>query len=300
MTGDPNILLGGETLRYTITVKNVGTVQRCECRAARRCTREYDLRGRQHEVERRGGCGRRRPVPAGERHADPLAGGHDTGSMPADAPSNPANVATITFDVVVDTSVTNGTVISNQGFVTANGSGIVDHPSDDPDTPTADDPTRDIVGNLPLLYAEKRVALFGDLGSPGRRSGRRAALHDHRTESGASPATGVICATPYLRIPPTSRIRRCSTDHRLVGQDGGVSPLASGINAGNLARSDCSSPVRSARQRRHAAAGHCVSATRPLLTAPNCRMSRPMATAIRQRPRNQRLSWWVPAPSSPH
>ena len=45
------------------------------------------------------------------------------GSMPADASSNPANVATITFDVVVNPSVVDGTVISNQGFVTAVDSG---------------------------------------------------------------------------------------------------------------------------------------------------------------------------------
>ena len=36
-----------------------------------------------------------------------------------------------------------GTVISNQGFVS--GSGFVDQPSDDPRTPTPNDPTRDTV-----------------------------------------------------------------------------------------------------------------------------------------------------------
>ena len=102
------------------------------------------------------------------------------GSMPADASSSPANVATITFNVVVNPGVVNGTVISNQGFVTAVDNGIVDQPSDDPDTPTANDPTRDIVGNLPLLYAEKRVTLVRRSRLAGhRRSGRRAALHDH-------------------------------------------------------------------------------------------------------------------------
>jgi len=64
------------------------------------------------------------------------------------------------FDVIVDPNVINGTVISNQGFVTAVDHGIVDVPSDDPTTPIANDPTRDIVGNLPLLYAEKRVELL--------------------------------------------------------------------------------------------------------------------------------------------
>ena len=82
-------------------------------------------------------------------------------------PAARRNVATITFDVVVDPSVIDGTVISNQGFVSATSAGITDRPSDDPATPIVDDPTRDIVGNLPLLYADKRVALQVDQGSPG-------------------------------------------------------------------------------------------------------------------------------------
>src|SRR5207247_10884780 len=89
------------------------------------------------------------------------------GSMPADASGNPANVATITLDVVVIPTVPDGTVISNQGFVSAVSNGIVDQPSDDPDTPIPNDPTRDIVGNHPLLYAAKQVALLVDLGTRG-------------------------------------------------------------------------------------------------------------------------------------
>ena len=34
LTGDPNVLLAGETLRYTITVKNIGNGQCRERRAA--------------------------------------------------------------------------------------------------------------------------------------------------------------------------------------------------------------------------------------------------------------------------
>src|SRR6185295_5988414 len=77
--------------------------------------------------------------------------GSAPGSMPADASSNPANVATITFNVTVSQNLINGTIISNQGFVTATGSGIVDQPTDDPSTPIANDPTRNVVGRLPLL-----------------------------------------------------------------------------------------------------------------------------------------------------
>src|SRR5206468_9412437 len=63
------------------------------------------------------------------------------GSMPADASSSQANVATITFEVVVDPNAASGTVISNQGFVSV--TGIADTPSDDPRTPAPNDPTRD-------------------------------------------------------------------------------------------------------------------------------------------------------------
>ena len=78
-----------------------------------------------------------------------------------------SNVATITFDVRVDPDTADGTVISNQAFVSAATGGILDYPSDDPDTPIANDPTRDIVGLLPLLFSDKRAALQVDSGSPG-------------------------------------------------------------------------------------------------------------------------------------
>ena len=104
------------------------------------------------------------------------------GSMPADASSNPANVATITFDVVVNPNVANGTVISNQGFVERR-TGIVDQPSDDPRTPAPNDPTRDIVGNrAAALCREARRAVHRSGFAGHRRSGRRAALHDHGAE----------------------------------------------------------------------------------------------------------------------
>src|SRR5688500_20063755 len=45
--------------------------------------------------------------------------------------------------------------------------GIVDYPADDPDTPIANDPTRDIVGLLPLLFSDKQAVLQVDNVSPG-------------------------------------------------------------------------------------------------------------------------------------
>ena len=191
LTGDPNVLLAGETLRYTITVKNIGNGNAVNVvlRDAVPANTTYVA----------GSTTLNGAAVADVAGLSPLVNGMpinspaDTtpGSMPADASSSQANVATITFDVVVNPNVVNGTVISNQGFVTATTSGIVDQPSDDPDTPDPNDPTRDIVGNLPLLYAEKRVALFGRSRLAGhRRSGRRAALHDHRAEFRRDPRDG--------------------------------------------------------------------------------------------------------------
>src|SRR4029434_1008170 len=85
------------------------------------------------------------------------------GSMPADASNSQVNVATITFNVVVNANVPDGTIISNQGFVSATGN--VDQPSDDPRTPALNDATRDIVGNQSGLYAKKHAVLFTDQGS---------------------------------------------------------------------------------------------------------------------------------------
>ena len=236
LSGDPNILLAGETLRYTITVKNIGNENATDVvlRDAVPVNTAYvsgstTLNGA--PVPDTGGLS---PLVNGmlvHSPADPTPG-----SMPADASNNPANVATITFDVVVDPDVVDGTVISNQGFVTAVAHGISDQPSDDPDTPAPNDPTRDIVGNLPLLYAEKSAALTVDLGSPGivdPGDVLRYTITVHN--SAAIPATGVVLTDS---VPANTTYVADST--RLngvpVGQpDGGAPPLASGIDIGTIA-----------------------------------------------------------------
>ena len=157
------------------------------------------------------------------------------GSMPADASSNPANVATITFTVVVNPGVVDGTVISNQGFVTALDNNIVDHPSDDPDTPTTNDPTRDIVGNLPLLYAAKRVTLVQDLGSPGIVDTGDVLRYTITVQNSAAiAATGVVLRDS---LPANTTYVANSTllNGSPVGQpDGGTSPLISGVPVGTI------------------------------------------------------------------
>src|SRR5262249_30330577 len=140
-----------------------------------------------------------------------------------------ANVGTIAFNVVVNPNVADGTIISNQGFVSA--TGIVDQPSDDPRTPEPNDPTRDIVGNHPVLYAEKRVALFSDLGSPGVVDPGDVLRYTITVKNSAAiPATGVVLTDA---VPANTTYVTNSTllNGLPVGQpDNGVSPLASGIN----------------------------------------------------------------------
>jgi uncharacterized repeat protein (TIGR01451 family) len=231
LTGDPNVLLAGETLRYTITVKNIGSADAVNVilRDSVPVNTNYVSGSTTLNGASVADVGGLSPLVNGmliNSPADPTPG-----SMPADPSGNPANVASITFDVVVSPDVVNGTVISNQGFVTAIDSGIIDKPSDDPNTPIADDPTRDIVGNLPLLYAEKRVSLLDDLGSPKIVDPGDVLRYTITVQNSAAiPATGVV-----LRDTVPANTTYVANSTLLNGlpvrqPDGGVSPLASGID----------------------------------------------------------------------
>jgi uncharacterized repeat protein (TIGR01451 family) len=142
---------------------------------------------------------------------------------------------------LVDPAVVDGTIISNQGFVTSIDSGIIDRPSDDPNTPIADDPTRDIVGNVPLLYAEKSVALSVDLGTPGLVDPGDVLRYTITVQNSAAiPATGVVLTDS---VPANTTYVTDSTllNGLPVGRpDGGVPPLASGID---ISSSDLTPPL---------------------------------------------------------
>ena len=231
MTGDPAILLAGETLRYTITVKNTGTSDATGVRLRDQIpvNTSYVAGSTTLNGVPIADVGGTSPLVAGmliNSPQDPTPG-----VMPADASATPDNVATITFDVVIDPSVIDGTVISNQGFVTAIDGGIVDQPSDDPATPAVNDPTRDIVGNLPLLFAAKSVVLFGDQGSPGVVDPGDVLRYTISVQnSGTIAATGVVLRDP---VPANTTYVADSTllNGLPVGQpDGGTAPLAAGID----------------------------------------------------------------------
>ena len=148
--------------------------------------------------------------------------------MRADATNTPNNVATIQFDVTTYPDLSDGTIISNQAFVSAVDSGILDYPSDDPRTPIVNDPTRDVVGNVPLLFATKQAQLQIDNSSPGIVDpGDTLRYTITIYNNGTIPATSVVLAD---NVPPNTTYVANSTtlngqpypaaDRRLVAARG--------------------------------------------------------------------------------
>jgi uncharacterized repeat protein (TIGR01451 family) len=229
VTGDPNSLRAGDAIYYTITVQNIGTENATNVllRDAVPVNTTYVAGSTSLNGETVSDSGGLSPLVLGM----PIHTRDTTtpGLMSAGPASSQANVATITFSVWVDPGVVNGVVISNQAFVTAANNGVADYPSDDPDTPIANDPTRDIAGNLPLLYAEKRAALSVDLGSPGIVDPGDILRYTITVQNAAGiSATGVILRD---NVPANTTYVENST--LLNGAPSG--PLASGINIGTIA-----------------------------------------------------------------
>ncbi len=236
LTGDPAILLAGETLRYTITVQNVGSDDASDAslRDAVPANTAYvpgstSLNGT--------------PVPDGPGGSSPLAAGiaiyapenPTPGALRADGSPTATNIATIAFDVVVDAAAVNGTILSNQGFVSAPGGGVVGQPSDDPDTAAPDDPTRDAVGGSPLIFAPKSAALLVDGGTAGVVDPGDVLRYTITVyNNGGVPATGVVLRDT---VPANTTYVADSTTLNgvAVGQpDGGVSPLVAGVAVGTI------------------------------------------------------------------
>jgi large repetitive protein len=235
MEGDPAVLLAGELLRYTITVKNIGTEDAVDV-----VLRDYVPANTTYVPNSTTLNGA--PVSDPAAGVSPLQDGiliyapadPTPGHMPADSSDDTANVATITFDVRININVVDGTIISNQGFVLAHGEGSGEQPevpSDDPNTPEVNDPTRNLVGNSPLVRAHKTVALDPerDFGTPGIVDpGDTLVYTIVLTNPGPIPATGVVLVddvpghTTY--VPNSLRVNGLA-----LPNDGGISPLIAGI-----------------------------------------------------------------------
>lgn len=225
------VLRAGDRLRYTITVKNIGTDN-----ATGVSIRDQIPTNTTYVVGSTTLNGTLQNDNA--QNVTPLVDGiavyapenATAGVMRADATNTPNNVATITFDVTTYPDLVDGTVISNQAFVSALDFNIVDYPSDDPRTPLVNDPTRDVVGNVPLLFATKVAVLQVDNSSPGIVDpGDTLRYTITIYNNGAIPATNVVLAD---NVPPfTTYVANSTTLNGLAyGQpDGGSSPLAAGI-----------------------------------------------------------------------
>lgn len=239
LSGLANELMAGDTLRYIITVKNIGTEN-----AINTLVRDQIPANTTYVADS--------TTLNGITVADPAAGvsalqagfminapgnlpnNTTPGYMPADASTSTINVATITFDVIINLNVANGTIISNQAYVNAEGPGsgplAAEQPSDDPDTPIPDDPTLDVVGNLPLVDATKTVALQIDNGTPGFIDPGDVVRYTITISNyGAVPASGVLLGDA-VPVNTTYVANTVTLNELPVGQpDLGVSPLIAGI-----------------------------------------------------------------------
>jgi uncharacterized repeat protein (TIGR01451 family)/fimbrial isopeptide formation D2 family protein len=238
ITGDPAVLAAGDTLRYTVTVKNIGDENAIDA-----TVRDLIPAYTSYVADSTTLNGTAIPDPSAG--VSPLQDGMllnapedaTPGAMRADSSATTDNVATITFDVVVDSNTVGGTVISNQAQVNAAGagtSGAVDEtPSDDPATTTEDDPTLDVVGNLPLVDVQKTVRLQTDHNGNGYVDPGDVLRYTITTYNrGAVEATGVnlVDAVPA----DTTFVAGTVTLNGSAVADSGVSPLVAGmaVNSG--------------------------------------------------------------------
>ncbi|WP_321371819.1 hypothetical protein [uncultured Desulfuromusa sp.] len=229
LDGDPAVLLAGESLRYTITIRNIGNENAVDV-----ILRDFTPANTVYVINSTtlNGVAIADTTPG----LNPLHSGilinvpelSTSGSLPAGSDT----VAVVTFDVVVDVDAMDGLVIENQGFVNGHGEGsgaFPEQPSDDPATPVINDPTRNVVGNLPLLYSQKTVEIFTDLGSIGIVDPDDVLRYRITiTNSGAIPST-LATLTDNLPNNTTYIEDSLRLNSMPIGSDGGVLPLIAGL-----------------------------------------------------------------------
>ncbi|MDH5324987.1 MAG: hypothetical protein OEZ68_06810 [Gammaproteobacteria bacterium] len=246
ITGLATELMPGDILRYTITVRNLGTEN-----AVNVMMRDQVPANTTYVTDSTRLNGIAVPDPA--TGVSPLQSGlmihapvsPTPGYLPVGAATDSTYMAVIHFDVRINMDAINGSIISNQAYVNAYGVGsgplTAEQPSDDPNTALPDDPTLDVVGNLPFVDSQKTVSLVVDNGAPGFVDpGDVLRYTIITTNYGAVPATNVILrdAVPLN----TTYVANTVTLNGLpVGQpDAGVSPLIAGVA---LSSSDLTPPV---------------------------------------------------------
>ncbi|WP_460731826.1 isopeptide-forming domain-containing fimbrial protein [Lysobacter tyrosinilyticus] len=233
---NPALLMAGDRMRYTITVRNTGTdhARNVILRDLVPANTSYVAGSTTLNGAALADAANGLPLQNGIAVTSPVE--TVAGVVRVDSPADAAaNVATLGFEVVVSPTAADGTVIANQAFVMAD-TLTAEAPSDDPRTPVVNDPTRDVVGNAPLLYAEKAVVLQVDTNSNGAvdpGDTLRYTLRIHNT--GAVPATGVVLQD---EVPPHTTYVAASTrlNGALVNDAAGGSPLVPGVAIGDIAR----------------------------------------------------------------
>ena len=203
LTDDPNVLQVGDRLRYTIRVNNIGDADTLSATLVDQIPANTQYVA--NSVTLNGSA-----VADPAQNISPLrdglminSPGQGSGVLIAD-PSAPAgNIATIIFDVTVNSDLVAGTVISNQATLTGDITPIIPTPglplpfepafSDDPATDVVGDPTQDIVGIGVNIDAQKTALHLLDVDNDGVIDpGDTLRYTITLVNSGNSDASGVV------------------------------------------------------------------------------------------------------------
>lgn len=246
LSGDPEVLVAGDTLRYTVTIRNGG-----DPNAAIGLMHAFDVRFRDQVPAHTSYVANSTllngaPVPDSAPGIPPFVDGMLVNSAAPGTPAgfmfasrDPLNTgieATVSFDVTINGGLVNGTVISNHGLLTGleQAVGLPPLPfpavvSDDPATVSVpNDPTQDTVGSGVNIDALKTVAVITG-GDPVPDTGDTLLYTIVVINSGNTPANGVVLFDPAPA--GTSYVANSVTLNGNPVDDPapGTSPLAGGM-----------------------------------------------------------------------